>query len=377
MSNKTHIALVVGIAFFFFFPPTVAAEEVVVIGNGPDSTNTVTVSDNNQTAINQSNNADVSNSASVQATTGDNDASYNTGGDTSVTTGDAFVDTDISSAANASIITEGCCPQNGGSNQAVISDNGTDSQNTIGISNSSQTTITSVQSAQITNSISGIAVTGNNQANSNTTGNVRIQTGNISVNENIQNKADRTTVSLAAFVAKEASVTIFGNGSESRNKIDIIDITDTTLDIDNSADIFNRIAWNLITGGNKANGNTGGNISIFTGNIAYNSEITNAVNESEVTVNSCCPEEEEKPQVPSDKAEPSMETKITTKTESNPPGSGGGGKGGDLLGASTQNLLPVTGNNWFYFALFANVIMLFYGAMLRLRAGRSPGFAFA
>src|SRR5205085_8375665 len=48
---------------------------------------------------------------------------------------------------------------------------------------------------------------------------------------------------------------------------------------------------------------------------------------------------------------------------------------GFIAGLSTH-ILPNTAsrNNWLFFSLLANIIMLFLGAYLRLRSGNSPGF---
>ena len=376
MNKKFPIVSIIGIVLFSFFPPPAMAEEVLVTGNGADSSNQATVSNNTQTTIDQSNDANIANAVNVEANTGSNSVSDNASGDASVTTGNVFVAIDLANTENTSTVTKDCCYQGNNITQAVILENGTGSQNNIGVSNTSQTTAVSEQSAQITNTVSGTAVTGNNQASGNTAGAVTIQTGDITVNEKIKNKVNHATVSFAALVVKETVVNISGNGAFSENKITITNNHDTSVAIDNKAYVFNKSVWDLVTGGNKADDNTDSNVSILTGDIIYNSEITNAVNQSTVEINSCPEKEEEKPQIPQDKVTPPTETTTTTKTDSNPSG-GDGGKGGDVLGASTQNLLPITGNNWFYFALFANVIMLFFGAMLRLRAGRSPNFAIA
>lgn len=376
MNKNFPIVSIIGIVLFSFFPRPAMAEEVLATGNGSDSSNQVTVSNNTQTSVDQSNDANIANSVNVEANTGANSVSDNTSGDASVTTGNVFVTVDLANTANTSTVTQDCCYQGDNVTQAVISGNGTDSQNNIGVSNTSQTTVISEQSAQIANNVSGTAVTGSNQASGNTVGAVTIQTGDITVNEKIKNKVNHANVSFAALVAKETVIKISGNGAFSENKITLTNNYDTSVTVDNKAYVFNKSVWDLVTGGNKADENTDSNVSILTGNIIYNSEITNAVNQSTVEINSCPEKEEKKPQIPQDQVTPPTETTTTTKTESNPSG-GDDGKGGDVLGASTQNLLPITGNNWFYFALFANVIMLFFGAMLRLRAGRSPNFAIA
>lgn len=47
---------------------------------------------------------------------------------------------------------------------------------------------------------------------------------------------------------------------------------------------------------------------------------------------------------------------------------------GEVFLVSVSKIFPVTGNRLFFFALIANILMFLFGAYLRLRSGRSPGY---
>ena len=74
--------------------------DIEVSGNGSDSNNTVNFTQNNTTNVTQDNTAKISNDIDVDADTGKNDASKNTGGDVEILTGNADADVDVSNLAN-------------------------------------------------------------------------------------------------------------------------------------------------------------------------------------------------------------------------------------------------------------------------------------
>jgi hypothetical protein len=78
----------------------IADVNIHVSGNGSNSDNNVSFSQRHRVNVNQSNSADVDNSVNVSAQTGGNRASGNTGGDVSITTGDANSTVHISTNAN-------------------------------------------------------------------------------------------------------------------------------------------------------------------------------------------------------------------------------------------------------------------------------------
>jgi hypothetical protein len=72
-------------------------------GNGPDSINVASASQESNTTVNQDNNAKIENNINLTANTGDNSASFNTGGDSSITTGDANIIANIVNFVNNNI----------------------------------------------------------------------------------------------------------------------------------------------------------------------------------------------------------------------------------------------------------------------------------
>ncbi len=378
MKIRTQVLSIVGLIILTAFPKVIFAEEIIISGNGSDSVSTATNTQSTQTNVQQNNSADISNTADVNANTGNNSASDNTGTDTNITSGSVSVSTLIGNAVNNSVIGQDCCETANESASIVISGNGSGSQNAVNQINNTSNAAQVTQTATITNNIKGTAVTGGNTANNNSHGNVTIQTGNITVNEKIVNSPiNKVKVTFAQLIALDTLISIQGNGTDSKNTINFDQYNNTDITINNIADVYNNSIWDLVSGNNEANDNAYGNVSILSGNIIYNSEITNAVNSSVVVVN-VCEEKEDGQETPGDNATPPTESNTTTKNENNNTGgSSSGGKGGEVLGASVQNLLPQTGSNWLLLAIFANIVMLFFGVMLRLRAGRSPGFAFA
>ncbi|MBI5044405.1 MAG: hypothetical protein HZC02_00585 [Candidatus Levybacteria bacterium] len=357
-----------------FAVSTAHAETLTITGNGDGSSSDVSISQSHDVHVSQENNAEVNNDVNVLANTGDNSASNNTGGDTAVTTGNISTDTTIANSMNNSDITAGACCDNHDS-QAIISGNGANSINTVGYTSITTSAISINQQATITNNISGTAITGNNNANNNN-GNVAITTGNITVEESIKNKTNLAIVNALTGGNGGFQIKISGNGEGSVNTITLREDTSTTIAISNVSDIFNHSIWNLITGNNNANGNNG-DVAIKTGDIHVSIDVDNQANQSEVTVDCGCKEPPPPPPCEGDGCNPPPPPP-PSGNGGNPPSSGGngGGTSNSVLGTTTGEVLPATGNPWILLAILGNLLMLFFGVLLRLRSGRSPG-AFA
>lgn len=82
---------------------------VVIEGNGPGSTNIVTMSITNYCKLIQSNSSTINNSVIIGGNTGGNTASGNTGGSTSIVTGASNVLVNILNVANLNFGSCGCC----------------------------------------------------------------------------------------------------------------------------------------------------------------------------------------------------------------------------------------------------------------------------
>ncbi len=367
-TKKTIIfTLLIGL---FIFSPRVYADEISVTGNGDSSTNTASSQNQSTTTVQQSNTTEISNVVTSTTQTGNNEASSNTGDAVTIETGDSNVVTSVSNDANASTVTKGaCCVDQ--SNNTTISGNGVGSSNSAHTDTSSSDTIQVSNTASITNNIYGFASTGNNQANKNT-GQVSIRTGSIRVDEYIFNgPINSSRVSLLS--GKNTSrISIINNGTDSTNTVTVLDPKTQNILITNSASLTNISLWDLITGENSANGNTG-LVTIVTGDIQMNVDIVNGpLNVSEVKTDCGCDQPEQPAPTPS--------TGGVTPTSSTGGGGGSNGSTGGasgVVGSSVGSLLPATGMNWLFYALISNMLMFIFGMCLRLRSGRSPGMVAA
>ncbi len=162
----------------------------------------------------------------------------------------------------------------------TISGNGEGSTNTIAATNTSSTTVSQNNDADIDNKITANANSGGNSATSNTGGNVAITTGNASTTTKVSNAANINTAHIACDVCGTGgSVTISGNGENSTNTATVGNTgSDNQVFQNNDADIDNKVHSYAKTGWNDANSNTGGNVAITTGNASTTTKVTNKAN---------------------------------------------------------------------------------------------------
>ncbi|OGY18612.1 MAG: hypothetical protein A2900_02855 [Candidatus Chisholmbacteria bacterium RIFCSPLOWO2_01_FULL_50_28] len=83
-------------------------------------------------------------------------------------------------------------------------------------------------------------------------------------------------------------VVIRNNGAHSRNRVRIQSTQDVDVTQTNRANITNTVVAVANTGDNLANGNTGGNTSITTGDASASATIVNVANANIAVVNTCC-----------------------------------------------------------------------------------------
>ncbi len=323
--RKLGILAILLLLVQLFLTPVAWALELEVTNNGSDSANEVVVSQNTQTTIQQENNSDVMNSIEENLDTGNNEASGNTGGDLQIQTGNIDSQTSVDNQLNTSSVDTECCPT---STTINISGNGSDSTNEVDLQQESTSNITINQNVTISNSITGYANSGDNTANYNSGGDTTITTGDIKIQNEIVNSSInlagvKTTNGVSGIDAK-----IFENGTDSNNFIRANLARNADIYINHASNIENFILWEATTGKNEANGNTGENVTISTGDIDLKTFINNFVNMSEVEVD-CCP--------PFDPGEPPFddgelpENGEKPSDNGNSKGGGGGGGGGQLL----------------------------------------------
>jgi len=303
-------------------------------GNGTDSTNSgaVTIDSSSDTTIN--NNGNVVNNLYLDADSGDNEASYNTGGDSNITTGDANVAANLINFVNSTIIGgvalvvnifgdlvgdiifPDALPGIGGTAlSAANTGNGTDSTNNIDINSNNDQNTTLNDLATIDNVISIDGTTGGNETKYNTGGNSSIETGDVFVNAEVINVINTNLLSasneplwlilvnnmgtwtgniIGALTGTnysaggglvftldengEVVATNSGNGADSTNNISIDENNSTNTTVNNTANVTNNINIDANTGNNEANYNTGGDSTIKTGDVNVAASIFNFVN---------------------------------------------------------------------------------------------------
>ena len=160
-------------------PAAFADTTAEITNNGSHSTNTIVTNNNCSVNVEQKNKTYVGVNANVPASTGGNQANDNTGGDVTITTGDATASAQIAvgGSTNDAIVPDCCCQCNGQGDGAVISENGTHSTNTVVTNNTSSTNTKQKNKTKVRVNATIKAKTGKNKANNNTGGSVNTSTG--------------------------------------------------------------------------------------------------------------------------------------------------------------------------------------------------------
>src|SRR4030042_2720996 len=146
--------------------------------------------------------------------------------------------------------------------ELIISGNG-DSNNTIEFEATQTTGVEQVNEAYIENKIEVFAETGDNEAEENTGGDVKIETGDVTVNTSITNTANSNSANVECCATGDTLVKISGNGDDSKNTIDLDLNTEdpkagTYVSQINDSHVENDVDIKAKTGDNEAEDNTGG-----------------------------------------------------------------------------------------------------------------------
>ena len=157
----------------------------------------------------------------------------------------------------------------------TISGNGSDTNNDVTLTRSQSTTVTQYNDTTIDNDVDVDQDTGGNDADDNTGGDVEINTGDADSDITVDNQAGRNVYENACCVADDISLEISGNGTDSDNTIDLKHSNIVDVEQINETDIDNDIDVDQDSGDNGADDNTGGDISIMTGDLDSGIEVTN------------------------------------------------------------------------------------------------------
>ncbi len=309
-------------------------------GNGSDSENDASLDSTNTSTTNQINSADLTNNLVFEANSGDNTAEDNTGGDSTITSGDANVSANVVSFLNNNIVGNGTPVLVGvvnifgeligdiimpdldaafaDSSQTNVSNigNGSGSDNTASLDSTNTSTTNQSNVANINNNIGIDATTGQNVTDDNTYAfgeGGDVETGDVSVDANVINIANNNVAGntwwvvlinnagqwLGSIIGAEDGATYAGstgtdfvldesgnviaisntgNGADSTNNASANSTSNTTTNQSNTANLTNNISVNANTGGNSATDNTGGSNNISTGDANVLLNVVNFVN---------------------------------------------------------------------------------------------------
>ena len=89
-----------------------------------------------------------------------------------------------------------------------------------------------------------------------------------------------------AFAA--TNVTVSGNGPDSTNKVKVKNVKKTKLKQSNTSSVVNSIGVSQNTGGNTANKNNGGDVTVTSGNATATVNVTNSTGSNYMTWDSVC-----------------------------------------------------------------------------------------
>lgn len=270
--------------------PAFADNTITISGNGAGSNNAVVSTQTNTTTVSQSNTATVNNNITTNANTGGNDANYNTGGNVTVNTGDAKTTTNVTNTLNSNAATVAGC-NCGSDTDVTVSGNGAKSDNLVTLTNVNTNGVSQANVADVNNNIKSDAKTGGNDANLNTGGDVTIMTGDATAKANVSTIANSNSAMIgggAGANGSSATFKIVGNGVGSDNWISAALVNSSSVEQANVADVDNNVDSDAKTGGNDAKFNTGGDVSIDTGDATAKATVDNMVNFNSANVDCGC-----------------------------------------------------------------------------------------
>lgn len=165
-----------------------------------------------------------------------------------------------------------------------ITGNGADSSNWSTVAQTNTTTVSQNNSANVTNNVNADAKTGGNDANFNTGGDVQVNTGNATTDVDVTNALNSNSANVDCCGNGNTEVEISGNGAKSENGVALVNTNATTVAQNNDANVRNNIDTNAKTGGNEAGSNTGGDVTIKTGNAKAGATVVTTANSNSAHV---------------------------------------------------------------------------------------------
>jgi hypothetical protein len=265
-----------------------AANELVITGNGADSNSDVQLSTENNTSVVQNNDAKVTNSISIVGDTGSNRLNKNTGGMVRTITGDALSGVQVSNMLNSNSAEVGCCE--GGDTEVLVDGNGADTTNNARVRDSRNTEMFQINNSEVKNDVETELSTGDNTASKNTGGDVVTLTGDAESVVMLETTGNSNTATMGGNNGDAGSVgaRIVGNGADSKNRVNLDLNRDVLLTQFNDARVLNKVGTALVTGDNRTNKNTGGEVHVETGDAYGYVEVENSLNFNHADIDCGC-----------------------------------------------------------------------------------------
>jgi hypothetical protein len=157
-------------------------------------------------------------------------------------------------------------------NTIKIKNNGANSKNTVKVTSSSLTAVGQVNLLAVGTLVGSGASTGGNKANNNTgPGVVKSTSGAADSTVNVTVAGPSNTATLPTPCPCDSTdVTVSGNGEKSTNSVTVTQ-NQTALAFQGNAQlVFTGVYSDAATGGNSANGNTGGDVTQKSGDASSN-----------------------------------------------------------------------------------------------------------
>lgn len=182
--QKVGGALATAAAMGLILTGSALAADIEITDNGAHSTNKVEITNTSTCTVVQGTETNVLAWVDASASTGGNSASGNTGGDTSITTGDATATATLTVTGGSNTATNPCCCKQNCCNgdcptteSVKVSDNGAHSNNQVKETNTGTQTVVQGGATNVAAKVKAKAKTGKNRARNNTGGTTTINTG--------------------------------------------------------------------------------------------------------------------------------------------------------------------------------------------------------
>lgn len=169
----------------------------------------------------------------------------------------------------------------------TISGNGSDTSNNCDFASLSQVNVDQTNDMHVDNNVDVQSSTGKNEAKDNTGGEVEIDTGDVDTHVSVDTSGNTNVADVQGSSSQDDyNLEISGNGTDSDNSIETNVIDNVSVDQHNNAHVDNNVDVEAYTGANEAKDNTGGDVSIDTGDVTIGSGISvnTAVNANSATV---------------------------------------------------------------------------------------------